>query len=188
MSCGHQSADGEKVCGNCGAPLRQVRESAASVSVPYCRAPLLDLESWVKGFELGELSPEEFRRRLEARLEKYRLRVEEVKAYELPADVRDTMSEEYSCGRRGIEGLYEAVKMLLEYAKHADSGMRDAALAQAEASLNLLHRAMCLNAEASQVLEKSLEDMVNSAQGDKHAVGGFDTGGFMMGEMNIAGF
>lgn len=188
MSCGHQSADGEKLCGNCNAPLNPGQSDADSVKVPYCRAPLLDLESWVKGFEIGELSPGEFRRRLEERLEKYRARVEDVQSYELPSDVRDTMGEEYSCGKHGIEGLYEAVQLLLTYADNNDTSVRDAALSRVEVSLNMLHRAMCLNAESTQVLEKSLQDMVAQAQGAKTEVGGFETGGFMMGEMNIAGF
>lgn len=187
VNCGHLSADGEKVCGNCNAPLVPGNKDTEAIKVPYCRAPYLDLDSWVKGFEIGAISPEEFKRRLQERADKYKNRLEEVQNYEIPAEMRDTMSEEYNCGRRGIEGLYSAVQQLLEYADNKDTGCRDAALSQADVALNLLHRAMCLNVEASQVLASSLEDMVSKAQGGQSDVGGFETGGFMMGEMNIAG-
>ncbi|MBQ7567520.1 hypothetical protein IJT17_01805 [bacterium] len=188
MTCGHQSADGVSVCANCGATLRSSSSGASGEVMqppPYLNAVYQIISSIIDTFDAGGIDAAEADKRLAKYEEHFRKKAAEVRAMEIPEDLRDTFDEEYRCGLHGTEGLRDAVATLRQYLVNCDVTCRDRGLAAADSSLHLVNRAMRLNWETANVFTKSLEDMAAQQNSGDYGLGG---GFALAGEMNITGF
>ena len=194
MTCGHQSADGASVCGNCGSPLRGGsggNSQPLGAPPPYNKALYKIIAAQIDLFDAGRLTSEAVDKELAQYEEYYRDKVEAVRNMDIPDDLRDTMDEEYRCGLRGTEGLYEAMGTLREYLRSGDTTLRDRALAGIDSSLHLVNTAMHMNWDSANVLAQSIQDMIDQQQGGGSAAGGNFSldGGFALADgMNFAGF
>ena len=196
MTCGHQSADGASVCGNCGAPLHGGsgaggKKEPLGSPPPYNKSLYKLIELQIKMFESGRMTMEAVDKELEQYESYYRDKVEAVKNMDIPDDLRDTIDEEYRCGLRGTEGMYEAMGTLRRYLLSGDTTLRDRGLAGIDSSLHLVNTAMRMNWDSANVLAQSIQDMIDQQQGKSPAPGdGFSLdGGFALADgMNFAGF
>lgn len=196
MTCGHQSADGASMCGNCGAPLRSGHDAGRNkeplgAPPPYNKSLYTIIASQISLFDAGRLTLEAVDKELAQYEEYYKEKTEAVRAMDIPADLRDTFDEEYRCGLSGTEGMYEAMGTLRRYLQSGDTALRDRGLAGIDSSLHLVNTALRMNWDSANVLAQSIQDIIDQHEGkapdpgENFAFGG----GFALADgMNLAGF
>jgi hypothetical protein len=155
-ACGHINPEPRDICERCYRPM------GASASPPRLNARLQELKTTVDSLLKGQMTTGEFQNFMEDTEDFLLIKLEEVKNFEIPSDMKEEMRQEMQVGILGIETYITSIDLFLRYIKDRDSYYIEEGMKTAQKATDLLNTALCLNWKSYDSFRESTEEYLRS--------------------------
>jgi hypothetical protein len=157
LACGFVNNDEEHTCAKCHGPLARAQHP------PRLTARLVRLQNAVQNLLRGQITCSEYEDFMDETEEFLLQTLEEVKAMEIPEELKEEMKQEMQLGIMGIEIYISSISHLRQYLSLRNTNLLDEGLKKAEKANEFINTALSLNWKSYHAFRESTEEYIRSS-------------------------
>lgn len=159
VKCGHQNADNQSNCEQCGAQLpRMVQNQQEEAGPNYINDRVHELEQAAAKVKSGEWDIEQFADYVDGILQVMNEREQSIRAIEIPPQTIDQFRAELEAGFTGITLYHDGLAKMASYAETQDPDVLSEGLDLVRQGNDYLNEALRLNFSAQKKYEEMYLD------------------------------